>query len=235
MVATDPLDSGTYTMPKITKKNSGSVMVTECKKKGKLIMENRKFTINGESNPKKCGVFDEFYESGASEYSGINVLEDGTLRIDFLARHLSRHEINNFHTEPLKVYGLHIGNDCYAILLRGMVNMDVIIDPSLYPDNRIEKVKEKNECICFLVDTASNVIMGIKFLRLNNMAISFVANNLKRMNDMGVNETYCAMAYINRIIPYTAKELVRCATYYGKSDGSVSTENLFDFGACWDA
>ena len=90
MVATDPLDSGTYTIPKITKKNSGSVMVTECKKKGKLIMENRKFTINGESNPKKCGVFDEFYESGASEYSGINVLEDGTLRIDFLAKIIVR-------------------------------------------------------------------------------------------------------------------------------------------------
>lgn len=231
MVATDPLDSGTYTIPKITKKNSGSVMVTECKKKGKLIMENRKFTINGESNPKKCGVFDEFYESGASEYSGINVLEDGTLRIDFLARHLGRHEIINFHTEPLKVYGLHIGNDCYAILLRGMVNIDVIIDPSLYPDNRIEKVKEKNECICFLVDTASNVIMGIKFLRLENKAVSFVADNLKRMKDMGVNVMDWYLEFNNRIIPYTPKELMMRATYYGKSDRSICTENLYDIGA----
>lgn len=198
-------------------------------------MEKRKCTINGESNPKKCGVFDEFYKSGASEYSGINVLEDGTLRIDFLVRHLSRREVDNFRTQPLKVYGLHIGNDCFAILLRGMVDMDVIIDPSLYPDNRIDKVKEKNECICFLVDTASNVIMGIKFLRLDNKAVSFVADNLKRMKDKGVSAMDCYLAYNNRIIPYTPKELVRHATYYGKSDGSVSMKNLFDFGACWDA
>lgn len=65
-------------------------------------MENRKYTINGESNPKKCGMFDDFYNMGFSEYTGVNVLEDGTLRIDFLARHLSRPEVNNFHTKPLK-------------------------------------------------------------------------------------------------------------------------------------
>ena len=194
-------------------------------------MENRKYTINGESNPKKCGMFDDFYNMGFSEYTGVNVLEDGRLRIDFLARYLSRTEIDNFHTKPLKVYGLHIGNGCYAVLLRGMVNMDVIIDPSLYPDNRIEKVKEKNECICFLADTGSNVIMGIKFLRLENKAISFVANNLKHMADMGVNAMDCYQACKSRIIPYTPKELERRATYYGKSDRSVSTENLFDFGA----
>ena len=195
------------------------------------MMENKKYTINGESNPKKCGMFDDFYNRGISEYAGVNVLEDGTLRIDFLAKHLNRQEIENFHNNPLKVYGLHIGNDCYAILLRGMVNMDVMIDPSQYADNRIEKIKERNECVCFLVDTASNAIKGIKLLRLDNNAISFVANNLKRMNDMGVNAMHCALAYINRINPYTAKELVRRATYYGKSDGSVSTENLFDLGA----
>lgn len=194
-------------------------------------MENRKYTINGESNPKKCGMFDDFYNMGFSEYAGVNVLEDGTLRIDFLARHLSRHEVDNFHTKPLKVYGLHIGNDCYAVLLRGMVDMDVVIDTSMYSDNRIEKVKEKNECICFLVDTASNVIMGIKFLRLDNKAISFVADNLKHMAGMGVNAMDCYQAYKSRIIPYTPKELERRATYYGKSDRSVSTENLFDFGA----
>lgn len=193
-------------------------------------MENRKYTINGESNPKKCGMFDDFYNMGFSEYTGVNVLEDGTLRIDFLARHLSRPEVNNFHTKPLKVYGLHIGNDCYAVLLRGMVNIDVIIDPSMYSDNRIEKVKEKNECICFLVDTASNVIMGIKFLRLDNKAISFVADNLKQMADMGVNAMDSYLAYTNLIVPYTPRELERRATYYGKSDGSVSTENLLGFG-----
>lgn len=193
-------------------------------------MENRKYTINGESNPKKCGMFDDFYNMGFSEYAGVNVLEDGTLRIDFLARHLSRHEVDNFHTKPLKVYGLHIGNDCYAVLLRGMVDMDVIIDTSMYSDNRIEKVKEKNECICFLVDTASNVIMGIKFLRLDNKAISFVADNLKQMADMGVNAMDCYLAYTNLVAPYTPRELERRATYYGKSDGSVSTENLLNFG-----
>lgn len=193
-------------------------------------MENRKYTINGESNPKKCGMFDDFYNMGFSEYAGVNVLEDGTLRIDFLARHLSRHEVDNFHTKPLKVYGLHIGNNCYAVLLRGMVDMDVVIDTSMYSDNRIEKVKEKNECICFLVDTASNVIMGIKFLRLDNKAISFVADNLKQMADMGVNAMDSYLAYTNLIVPYTPRELERRATYYGKSDGSVSTENLLGFG-----
>ena len=192
-------------------------------------MENKIFTINGENNSKKCGMFEDFYKSGAAEYTGMNILEDGTLRIDFLVRHLNRREIDNFHNEPLKVYGLHIGDDCYAILLRGMVNIDVIIDPTIYPDNRIQKIKEKNECICFLVDTASNSIMGIKFLRFNDKAISFIADNVNRMEIMGKDTIDCQLAYAERVIPFSPKELLKRAVYYGKSDGSVSTNNLCTF------
>ena len=99
-------------------------------------MERKKYFINDESDARKCGMFDAFYASGESEYAGVNVLADGTLRIDFLAKNLSNCELIRFHNEPLKIYALHLESDCYAILLRGMVDMDVIIDPNIYSDNR---------------------------------------------------------------------------------------------------
>ena len=114
------------------------------------------------------------------------------------------------------------------MLCRGMVNIDAIIDPSIYPDNRIEKIKDRNECICFLVDTACNTIMGIKFLHLNDKAISFIGDNVKRMDDLGKDTMQCQIAYYNSVIPYTHKELVKRAVYLGKSDGSVATNNLYN-------
>ena len=189
-------------------------------------MERKKYFINGESDARKCGMFDAFYASGESEYGGINVLADGTLRIDFLAKNLSNCELIRFHNEPLKIYALHLESDCYAILLRGMVDMDVIIDPNIYPDNRIEKIQEKNTCLCFLVDTASNVICGIKTLRLGSKAISFICQNAKRMRDIGFSARKCGAAYSMRILPYSATELMNRAVYYGKQDGSVTTQNL---------
>ena len=104
--------------------------------------------------------------------------------------------------------------------------MDVIIDPNIYSDNRIEKIQEKNTCRCFLVDTASNVICGIKTLRLGSKAISFICQNAKRMRDIGFSTRKCDAAYSMRILPYSATELMNRAVYYGKQDGSVTTQNL---------
>ncbi|MBQ7793443.1 MAG: hypothetical protein IJ366_02880 [Clostridia bacterium] len=194
-------------------------------------MERKKCSINGESDARKCGMFDAFYASGDSEYAGVNVLADGTLRIDFMARNISNQEINNFNNEPLKIYALHLESDCYAILLRGMVDMDVIVDPNLYPDNRIEKIQEKNRCLCFLVDTASNSICGIKTLKLGSKAISFISQNAKHMRDIGFSTRKCWTAYSMRILPYSSDELVKQAVYYGKNGGSVSTRNLITIEA----
>ena len=104
--------------------------------------------------------------------------------------------------------------------------MDVIIDPNVYSDNRIEKIQENNKCLCFLVDTASNIICGIKMLKLGSKAISFISQNAKRMRDIGFSTRKCDAAYSMRILPYSATELMNRAVYYGKHDGSVSTQNL---------
>ena len=187
--------------------------------------------INGKANANECEVFEHIYKQykGAFTYSAINITDDGSIEIDCFMPRLSEIEVSDFLNKPLRVYKKVLPNGVVVFSLRGAISQDSIIDPTIYPDNRVAKLVEANSCTAYLVDTDSNRILGIRMYSLGNEIYNAISEALNDMSEKRCTSLDAFMAYQKYVIPISPSNFVKTATYIGREKGSVRTQELTMF------
>lgn len=187
-------------------------------------------TINGISDARKCGLFNHVYLTNPIKgftYSGINILCDGSLEIDCFMPRVSKREAEDFMNKPIRFYKKDLPNGTISISIRGAMSGDYIIDPTIYPDNRIELITESKWCNMFLVDTADNQILGIRICILHDETYETIYDVLQTMLNRGCKSVDVITGFQDYIVPFSPNRFIKNAFYLGREKGSYRTPNLF--------
>ena len=190
------------------------------------------FVINNTSDASKCGLFEHIYSDYINKgfsYSAINILSDGSLEIDCFMPHISQREAEDFMNKPVRFYKKELPNGAISISIRGAVIGDYIIDPIIYPDNRIELIVETSWCNMFLVDTEDNSIKGIRFCILSDEIYEAIDGALQIMLGRGLKSIDLVLAFKKYIAPFSPSKFIQRATYLGREKGNIRTQNLTTF------
>ncbi len=186
-------------------------------------------TINGMSDARKCGLFDHVYLTHPIKgftYAGINILCDGSLEIDCFMPCVSKQETEDFMNKPIRFYKKDLPNGTISISIRGAISGDYIIDPTIYPDNRIERITERKWCSMFLVDTADNKILGIRICILNDETYETIYDVLQTMLNRGCKSFDAVTGFQDYVLPFSSNKFIKNASYFGREKGSYRTPNL---------
>ena len=188
------------------------------------------YTINGISDADKCGLFNHIYfvhQIKNFKYTGINILGDGSLEIDCFMPHVSKTEAEDFMNKPIRFYKKDLPNGTISISIRGAMIADYIIDPTIYPDNRIELITETKCCSMFLVDTSNNKILGIRICILQDEIYETIYDVLHTMLNRGCKTIDAITGFQKYVIPISPSKYIKNASYLGREKGSYRTPNLF--------
>lgn len=187
-------------------------------------------TINGISDASRCGLFDHVYsvhQIKGFTYSAINISCDGSLEIDRFMPHVSKQEAEDFMNKPIRFYKKELPNGTISISIRGAMSGDYIIDPTIYPDNRIELIAETKCCSMFLVDTSNNKILGIRICILQDEIYETIYDVLHTMLNRGCKTIDAFTGFQKYVIPISPSKYIKNASYLGREKGSYRTPNLF--------
>lgn len=184
-----------------------------------------KTTINGTTNARKCGLFNSLYNAHNCKgfcYSGINILENGTIRIDVFLPSITKEEIHNFRKAHFKFYQNELPNKTISTHIRGGAITDAIIDPTIYADNRISKINTQKFCMAFLVDTETDTIVAARVLCLGDNFYNKLAQSLNKMIELEITTEDILSAFWEYIDPKDLDECLKGARYIGKDHHSFT-------------
>lgn len=201
---------------KKSKKNSQQVRIEKC-------------SVNGVYNPREIPLLKSCMAAADRDggYANMNIAPDGTPMIIAAFPNVSKKEVNSFYSKELKIYALPVDGDRYnALLFRGALDFDAIIDPTIYPDNRMELLRNQPMGVMFLIDSLENKICGIKTLSLSETVRNRIANDAESMKIQGVTTYRIMRTYMNEILPFTPEDLGAKSIFLGKSRG-ITTRNLY--------
>lgn len=182
------------------------------------------YTINGTSNARMCGIFKHIYSQQPIDgfsCSQMHITSEGTFEIDYFIPLITKAEADDFMNKPMRFFMKNLPNGTICISVRGAVSGDYIINPTWYRDNRIQRMKEKRECAMFLVDTADDQILGIRFCVLEDTLCETVGDALQTMQQYGYNSTDVATGFYKYIMPYSS------SIYIGREMSSTHIRNLY--------
>ena len=184
-------------------------------------MTVKHYSINGTNRPSEIPLFSYVYYY-MGEYAGINIGEDGEISITFIAPHLTEEEIRSFFEESFKIFSvpLNVGGTYKGIAIRGAITLDAIIDPNIISKKAIDNISAVKPVTCYLIDSAKDMIEGIRLIYLNERTTSFIKENLESILNNNVSTSEIKKAYEKGILSYSPKQLIKRSTLIGKSTGS---------------
>lgn len=100
--------------------------------------------------------------------------------------------------------------------------MDVIIDPTIYADNRISKINTQKFCLAFLVDTETDTIVATRVLCLGDNFYNKLSQSLNKMIELGITTEDMLSAFWEYINPKDLDECLKGARYIGKDHHSYT-------------
>lgn len=186
--------------------------------------------INGTTIASECGMFDHIYRNHKEKkftYSNINLHSDGSLEINVFIPNVSKYEYEDFMSKPMRFYNKKLPNGAYQTSIRGATSMDVIFDPALYNDSRISKIPEKKMCNAFLIDTATDKILGIRAMQLNDKVYDEFYNSCSEMLKNNITLQDIIKAFTQYIIPYSHSAVLKQATYLGREVSNATPQFLY--------
>lgn len=165
--------------------------------------------------PMLAGIGEVAQKGGC--YSGFNIGNDGSVMLTNLMPCVYRDEINDFEYRTLKFYSYPLTGGISALLVRGAFSMDIVLDGSIYPDDRIEQMTCPGNSIVlmFQSDTMNGKITAIRsvvfpeelMLKLQQM----IQNNMK----MGYLSRDTQLMFYKQIASMPPKHLEDNATLIG--------------------
>lgn len=185
------------------------------------------------TNAKESGYFDSVYNyfNGASrfEFYSINLRSDGGLDILIFMPSPTPREKDAFFNRPVKFYQKELQNGTYSTSVRGIANIDVVFDPTIYPRELIDNILKKEFCTAYLIDTNTNKIIGVRVLSLNEKVYEEFHKSCVTMLENGLT-SYAAMEGLRKyVLPISAERLQKISNYIGREKTSTIVENLIMF------
>lgn len=174
-----------------------------------------------------AGIYSELGWFRGFSYCGINVQQDGTLTFDFLGPNITQKEISDFMNKPVRVLQKRHWNGTYTVSIRGMCEMDVVIDPNIYPDDRISKISEPKLCYAFLVDTRKDTVVAFRVFSLSDNVYKEIGRACTAMLECGCTTADITAGW-NNVALLSPKQLEQVSVYLGRDVANIKTE-LLDF------
>lgn len=108
--------------------------------------------------------------------------------------------------------------------------MDVIFDPSIYPDDRVDRVLDGKLCMAYMVDTITDTIVGIRCFKLSDRAYKEFHKSCVKMMERGCT-TYDAIEGLKRfVLPVPVERLEKISVYIGRDTANTCVGNLVMIG-----
>lgn len=193
--------------------------------------KNNKFTINGTSNARECGLFDGFYAiagpKSKHELTSLLVNESGNLILCDFIPHIREDEVRRFLTSPFRIYRNELSNGIITTSIRGMSDMDFVHLPHSSPVD-LRRVKPQGQIVdAFMVDTATDEIKGIRMVGISDRTASQLLHDWITIEQKGfsiedINRTLATYVY-----PYSTKEFQNRSVYVGRDISSTVSHNLY--------
>ena len=172
-----------------------------------------------------AGIYSELGWLKGFSYSGINVKADGTLSIDLLFPNVTPKEIADFMNKPVRVLQKEHSNGAYTISVRGMCTIDAVIDPNIYPDDRISKIIEPKLCYAFLVDTRKDTVVAFRVFRLNDNVYKEIGRACAAMLENDCTTADIMAGWKNASL-LSSKQLEQLSVYLGRDVANINTKFL---------
>lgn len=188
------------------------------------------YTVSIGANARECGAFDGIYNMyrGAKVFShtGIDLQDDGTLCFSIFIPLPHENEIEYFNNKPVKMFQRELENGTYSTSVRGFFTMDVVFDPSVYPDDRVDRILDGKLCMAYMVDTITDTIVGIRCFKLSDRAYKEFHKSCVKMMERGCT-TYDALEGLQRyVLPVPVERLEKISVYIGRDTANIRTDNL---------
>lgn len=161
-------------------------------------------------------------------YGGININGDGSLSLTSVVPRLRKQEIEDFNHRSLFFYRYMTPENIPILSVRGATSIDVIIDPNIYPDDRVYKIvnHESNIMDMLLLDSHRDKICAIRSVGIEKQVQEQIEADAKMLLENGVSSFDITSTYNNRLLTKTPQEIEKEAEYIGKSFSSILTKNL---------
>ena len=173
-----------------------------------------------------AGVYNALGWSRGFSYSGINVKADGTLSIDLLFPNVTPKEIADFMNKPVRILQKEHACGTYTVSVRGMCTIDVVIDPNIYPDDRISRISETKLSYAFLVDTCKNTVVAFRVFSLSDNVYKEIGRACTAMLENGYTSADITAGWENASL-LSPKQLEQLSVYLGRDVANIKTEQLF--------
>ena len=181
------------------------------------------------ANARETEAFKPIYEMHNNRigfnYSSLNVAEDGTLLLYCFFSNVLTSEEEAFRNKKLSFYSYDVDECISTISVRGAISFDQILEP-IYPDNRIDLIRENKTMVMVLVDSATDIIKAVKTVWLPEKVCDVIVNNAHKIVENHITTDEVAKAFLNKVCTRSPGQIKKLSKYIGKEVNSVLTRVL---------
>ena len=181
------------------------------------------------ANARENEAFKPIYEMHNNRigfnYSSLNVAEDGTLLLYCFFSNVLTSEEEAFRNKKLSFYSYDVDECISTISVRGAISFDQILEP-IYPDNRIDLIRENKTMVMVLVDSATDIIKAVKTVWLPEKVCDVIVNNAHKIVENHITTDEVAKAFLNKVCTRSPGQIKKLSKYIGKEVNSVLTRVL---------
>lgn len=165
-------------------------------------------------------------------YCGINFQELGYMHIFQAMPKIRKDEVNDFLYRTVKFYEYRLPNDVIAVLLRGAASADLVIDPSIYPDDRLSHLNDEECSISAMIqyDILKDKVTALRMIQTPEAVRKRLMEICNHNYELGLDRKSAFYTMKKYVYPFTPQELERSATYIGCEEKSVITKSIVFVG-----
>ena len=124
-----------------------------------------------------------------------------------------------------KFYNFDVDNTISALLLRGSVSCDQILEP-IYPDNRIDLISQNKEMLMVMVDTATDEVKAFRMCLLPDRVCQTIVENLNKIKQANISQENLLRSLTTEIYSRTPERLEKLGRYIGKESNSITSAKM---------
>lgn len=170
-------------------------------------------------------IYEMFGSHTAFDYFLLNVAEDGTLLLYCFLSNVMAMEEEDFKNKKLSFYSYDVDECISTISVRGAISFDQVLEP-IYPDNRIDLIRENKTLVMVLVDSATDIIKAVKTVWLPEKVCDVIVNNAHKIVENHITTDEVAKAFLNKVCTRSPGQIKKLSKYIGKEVNSILTRVL---------